>query len=301
MKNIYVVGSSNTDMVVRCDRLPAPGETVLGGEFVSVLGGKGANQAVAAVRLGGRVTFFCRVGNDALGEECISAYQGEGINTSYIIQDSRAKSGVALIVVDAMGENYIAVASGVNANMNPTDIEVLSSLLNPGDVILMQLEIPIETVTRTAAIGREKEAIVILDPAPAPRENLPAPLLQNLDYILPNEHEARALAGQDLPQDELAAALFEMGVKNVIIHAGSQGCYYASAQMRLNLSAHTVQAVDTTAAGDAFAGAFAVALAEDKDILEAIDFAQRAAAISVTRMGAQPSLPRRGEVEGFVG
>ncbi|RJP18643.1 MAG: ribokinase [Candidatus Omnitrophota bacterium] len=296
MNKIIVVGSSNTDMVVRCSRLPKPGETVLGGEFIRAHGGKGANQAVAAARLGGQVSFVCRVGNDSFGQEATEAYKQEGIDTSNIIVDLSGASGIALIVVDEHGENYIAVASGVNLHLCPADVDFLATAFSTGDVLLLQLEIPIATVERAAEIAKEKGAIVILDPAPAPSDGLPDSLFPQLDYILPNEHEAAALIGKNNDLHSLAQALLQKGTRNVIITAGEKGCVLANQNRIETFPAFPVNAADSTAAGDAFAGGLAVALAEGIGLRNAIEFAQKAAALSVTKIGAQPSLPRREEI-----
>jgi ribokinase len=300
MNTIYVIGSSNTDMVVKCSHLPKPGETVLGGQFIQVHGGKGANQAVAAARLGGKVVFLCRVGDDSFGQQSLDAYQKEGIDISHIIIDSSGASGVALILVNEEGENSIAVASGVNANVGPGDVEILNELLKPGDIVLMQLEIPIKTVLRAAEIGYKKDVTVILDPAPAPRGGLPETLYPLLHYILPNECEAAALLGKESACSAMAEALQKKGVRHAIVTAGGEGAVLASELGLFEFPAHRVTAVDTTAAGDAFAGALAVALAEGYKTREAIAFAQAAASISVTRMGAQPSLSTREEVDEIV-
>ncbi len=299
MKKIYVVGSSNTDMVVKCKTLPTPGETVLGSDYVRVQGGKGANQAVASARLGGEVTFFCRVGDDPFGLESLEEYRKDGIDTSHVIVEKGGASGVALIMVDAKGENYIAVASGVNNHMRPEDVEPLQEMLQPGDVILMQLEIPIDTVVRTAQIGQQKGAIVILDPAPAPSQGLPKTLYSMLDFILPNRNEAAALVGTATVPEVMTQALLNTGVNNVIITVGNQGCIWARQEGQDSLPTYPVKSMDSTAAGDAFAGGLAVALAREKPVREAIEWGQKAATMSVTRMGAQPSLPTKEEMEQY--
>jgi ribokinase len=295
MRRIFVIGSSNTDMVVKCQKIPAPGETVVGGTFFQMHGGKGANQAVAAARLGGKTLFCCRIGDDANGRASLEAYHLEGIDTSLIHVEPGGKSGVALIMVDENGENCIAVASGTNLNFCPGDMDILQSKMKADDIVLLQLEIPIETVFHVAGLAKNQGAVVILDPAPAPHEKLPSSLLAFVDFILPNEHEASALAPGETPQ-EVADNLRAQGVKNVIITQGAQGCLVSSPDRTQSYPAPLVDAIDTTAAGDAFAGAFAVALAENKPVDVAIAFAQQAAALSVTKMGAQPSLPYRNEV-----
>ncbi|MBI1387359.1 MAG: ribokinase [bacterium] len=295
MKRIFVAGSSNTDLIVQCDRLPGPGETVLGGDLVRAQGGKGANQAVAAARLGGQVTFFCRVGEDGFGEASLAAYQSEGIDTRFCVKDKSAASGAALILVDRAGENSIAVAPGANANLSPRDVEPLQDEVQEGDLILLQLEIPISTVRRAAEIGYAKGARVILDPAPAPEAGLPASLLSMLDTITPNQHEADLLCGS-ISSNQGPETLLERGVKQVIVTMDREGCRLISSTGSRSFPAYPVQAVDSTAAGDAFAGAFAVGLAEGFNIDNAISWAQQAAALSVTRMGAQPSLPTRKEL-----
>ena len=299
MNTIYVVGSSNTDMVVKCDRIPAPGETVLGGEFLCVPGGKGANQAVAAARLGGRVVFIGRVGDDDFGRAALETYRKEGIDTRRLIIDASGPSGVALIMVGKKGENAIAVAPGVNSNLQPHDVEILANLLKPGDVILLQLEIPMETVLRAAEIGWEKQACVILDPAPAPPDGLPPEIYSQLHSLLPNEHEAAALLGAPGEPSAMAEALFQRGVRHAIVKAGADGVALACQLGTFSSPAYRVNAVDSTAAGDAFAGGYAVALAEEYKTEEAIRYGQQAAALSVTKMGAQPSLPTRTEINKF--
>lgn len=294
MKRIFVIGSSNTDLVVKCPKLPKPGETILGGDMIQANGGKGANQAVAAARLGGNVVFLCKTGDDAFGRDNINAYTREGIDVQYIVTDTSAPSGAALILVDSAGENTIAVAPGANSRLAPSDVDPLRHALQDGDIMLLQLEIPMDTVIHAARIGRERGAVVILDPAPAPVGGLADALLRSLDYITPNQHEADALAsacggcGAD--------AMLQRGVKNVIITKDKEGCLLISNDGSRSFPAYPVQAVDSTAAGDAFAGALAVGLADGYNLENAVSWAQQAAALSVTRMGAQPSLPTRKEL-----
>ncbi len=297
---IVVVGSSNTDMVVKADHIPAPGETVLGGEFIMVPGGKGANQAVAAVRLGADVTFICRIGTDPFGDKSIANFKQEGIDVSYIHRDMQAPSGVAIITVDRKGENAITVAPGANAKLSPADVEMALPAFENADVLLLQFETPIETVLTAAKIAKQKGMVVIVNPAPS----IPVPdeLLKLTTIITPNRVEAFSLVdgfGDEEPR-ELAAKFLDKGVESVVITLGSHGAFIASGGVRTTIPAISVTPVDTTAAGDAFNGALAVGIAEGKSLQAAVEFASKSAAISVTRMGAQSSLPYRKEVEDFV-
>lgn len=294
---VVVVGSSNTDMVVETPRLPGRGETVLGGAFASLAGGKGANQAVAAARLGADVAFVGCVGGDALGEAALAGLRREGIDTRFVRCDSGAASGVALIVVDAAGENQIAVAPGANERLTPDDAEAAATAIQAADVLLAQLEIPLRAVERAVAIARAAGKRVVLNPAPS--RALPGALLQQVDVLTPNESETLALLdGQALATpEECAAALLARGPRAVIVTLGRRGVLVATPQETRCVPALSVQAVDSTAAGDAFSGALAVGLARGEDLLSAVAFGVAAAAISVTRRGAQPSLPRRAEVE----
>lgn len=294
---IYVIGSSNTDMVVRCAHLPTPGETILGGEFICVQGGKGANQAVAAARLGGSTRFVCKVGDDANGLQSIEAYKQDGIDTSFVLMEKGGISGVALILVDEQGENCIAVAPGTNGSLSCDNIDAAMNEVTSNDIVLMQLEVPVETVLYAARTAHDKGATVIVDPAPVPPEGIPDEIWQHLDFILPNETEAAALTNGCDDPEQAANVLFDRGVKNVIITLGSEGCLLRNKNGSSNLKGYNVNAVDSTAAGDAFAGALAAAIAEGLSLDEGIDFARKAAAVSVTRVGAQPSLPTIKELD----
>ena len=299
-KKIVVIGSCNTDMVINMDRLPLPGETLLGGRFFMNSGGKGANQAVAAARLGGKITFIAKVGNDPFGIRSIDQYKAEGIGTKHVLIDKEHPSGVALILVDAHGENSIAVASGANANLTPQDVDEARAVIEEGDIVLMQLETPIETVERAALIGKQMGKKVILNPAPA--QSLSSSLLGCLYMLIANETEAEFISGiQIVDMDSVARAadiICSKGVENVVITLGSKGAFVKERGAYHQVPALKVKAVDATAAGDTFCGAICVALAEGKCITEAVEFANRAAAVTVTRMGAQSSLPYRREVEG---
>lgn len=297
-QKIFVIGSSNTDMVVKSQKLPAPGETIIGGTFLMNPGGKGANQAVAAAKLGANVTFISKTGNDIFGKQAIQGFQREGINTDFVFTDLENPSGVALILVDAKGENSIAVASGANGNLQISEVEKAIGQIMPNDTVLFQLEIPIPTVEFSIKKCFKRGAKVILNPAPA--QTLDESVFKYLDIITPNETEAELLTGIkviDLNTAEQAALiLHEKGVKNVIITLGSRGAYLHNETINHLIPAPIVEATDTTAAGDVFNGALAVALSEGQDLEQAISFACRAAAISVTRMGAQASAPKRSEI-----
>jgi ribokinase len=300
-KKIIVVGSSNTDMVVKVPHIPAPGETVMGSELLTIPGGKGANQAVGAARAGGEVVFIACVSDDTFGTESVENYKKDGIDTSYIKVKPGMHSGVALINVAADGENSIAVAPGANSHLLPEDIARARDAFEGAGAVLVQLEIPLETVLATARLASEFNVPLILNPAPGAK--LPAELLKMVSVITPNETEAALLTGtREINEEtipEMARALYDMGIETVIITLGSKGVYLLNSDFQGHVRGYTVKAVDTTAAGDVFNGALAAALSGNKTIRQAIDFAQRAAAISVTRMGAQPSAPRMEEITGY--
>lgn len=298
MKKIAVIGSSNTDMVIKSDRIPVPGETVLGGNFFMNPGGKGANQAVAAARMDGNVTFIAKVGNDLFGKESIANWQKENIDTKHVIIDESNPSGVALIMVDSKGENCISVALGANASLSPKDLQSAKNIIENSDIVLMQLETPLDTITTAAKWAYNKGVKVILNPAPAAK--LPFELLQYLYLITPNETEAELLTNikvtDQVSAKKAADILHLMGVKNVIITMGKQGAYLSCSSFNEIIPAYKVTAIDTVAAGDVFNGALAVALSENLDWITAVKLAQKAASISVTRIGAQSSAPRRAEI-----
>lgn len=300
-RKILVVGSSNTDMVIKTEHLPRPGETVLGGTFFMNPGGKGANQAVAAARMGGGVSFVCKTGNDIFGHQSQLLFEEEGIDTSYVFSDPVHPSGVALITVDEKAENCIVVASGANAHLSPHDLAKAKDGIEEADILLMQLEIPLETVEYIAESAFSKNKKVILNPAPA--QALPASLLRHLYMITPNETEAEIITGVEITDEasalEAARALSEMGVQQVIITMGSKGAFVYGEGKAEMVPALKVKAVDTTAAGDVFNGALTVALSEGRELIDAVRFASKASAISVTRVGAQSSIPYRNEVDIF--
>ena len=301
---ILVVGSSNTDMVIKTDHLPRAGETVLGGTFFMNPGGKGANQAVAIARLGGKVSFICKTGSDIFGHQAQQLFEEEGIDTSYIFSDSQNPSGIALITVDKNAENCIVVASGANANLLPKDLSSVTEVIRQADIILMQLEIPMSTVEYVADIAFQAGKKVILDPAPA--QPLSPSLLHNLYMITPNETEAEMISGVKIIDDasaaEAARAIAAMGIQYVIITLGPKGALIYAKENGDSVDlipSPKVVAVDTTAAGDVFNGGLVIALSEGRSLTDAVRFACKTAAISVTREGAQSSAPYRNEVDVF--
>jgi len=299
---IVVVGSSNTDMIIKTTRLPGPGETVLGGRFLMAPGGKGANQAVAAARAGGRVHFIARVGGDLFGDSALQGFRRDDIHVNHVLIDDGAHSGIALIIVNEEGENSIAVASGANARLSPDDVRRARDTIGRAGILLVQLEIPMETVEEAVRIAAEFGAKVMMNPAPARALN--PGLLQRIDYLTPNENEIENITGIRVETEKDAAAaarlLLQHGVKTVLITLGHRGAYVAGEGIQQLVPGFQVEAVDSTAAGDVFCGALAAAVAENKPLLDAVRFANAAAAISVTRMGAQPSAPNREEIEAFL-
>jgi ribokinase len=296
---IVVAGSSNTDMILQMDHIPRPGETILGGQFSMAAGGKGANQAVAAARAGGQVTFLARVGADMFGRQAVEGFRRDGIDVRYVLEDDQAPSGVALIFVAANGENSIGVASGANLCLSPADVHQAASAIQDASALVMQLETPLETVRAAAQIAAAKRVPVILNPAPA--QSLDDALLALVTVLTPNETEAELLTG--VPVADVAAAaraaevLRSRGVSQVIITLGARGAWVASTAFQGLVPAFPVQPVDTTAAGDVFNGALAVAMSEQRPLEQAVRFACAAAALSVQKLGAQPSAPPRAEIE----
>ena len=297
---IVVVGSSNTDMVVEVARLPRPGETLLGGEFMMAAGGKGANQAVAAARLGADVTFVARIGADMFGDAAIEGFWSEGIDARYIVRDPETHSGIAMILVDQEAENEIVVASGSNMFLTTANLEAARPAFESAQVVVAQFEIPMDVVERAAEMAEECGATFVLNPAPA------APISDNLagliDILTPNETELALLTGGDCRTQagiaEAATALLDRGMGRIIVSMGAAGALLVTLSETILAPGIPVEAVDTTAAGDCFTGALAKAIADGMSVEEAIGYANRAASISVTRRGAQPSLPWLHEVAG---
>lgn len=297
-QKIVVIGSSNMDMVVKTAHIPLPGETVLSDSFFMIPGGKGANQAVTAARLGAEVIFVSKLGNDVFGQQLAGLFRKENIDTRFLLSDSSLPSGVALITVDQKGENSIVVAPGANGALSIADIEPALPDLAAAGTILMQLEIPMDVVEYVAAFAAAHKINVILNPAPA--AHLSPSLLQNISLLTPNETEASLISGVPVHSVEDAARaarlICEKGVRQVIVTLGSRGALICTGEQSTIVASKKVAAVDTTAAGDVFNGALAVALAEGKNLPDAVRFACDASAISVTRLGAQSSIPYRKEL-----
>ncbi len=299
-RRVVVVGSANMDLVVSVRRFPKPGETIFGGGFGMYPGGKGANQAVASGKLGVPTTFIGKMGNDVFRQNLKASMARDGVDLSAVLVDRAEPTGTALITVDGRGENEIVVVSGSNMKLMPADLR--RPVFRSARVVLLQLEIPVRTVARAAVLGRAAGAAVILNPAPA--RKLPASLLRSVDILTPNETEAEFLSGVRVRDGRSAAAaakrLLSLGVGAVIVTLGSRGCLLVTGETVSHFPARKVRPVDTTAAGDAFNGALAAGLAEGKHLAEAIGFAGAVAAFSVTRMGAQTSMPSRRELRAFL-
>lgn len=302
MKNILVIGSSNIDMIIKMDRLPKVGETITDGEFVQVFGGKGANQAVAAARLGGNVTFINCVGDDAYADIMINNFKKDKIETKYIFKEKNIASGTALIMIGDVGNNYLAVAPGANYKLNNDYIDQSLDAIKNADLIVIQLEIPIETTKYIIEISKKYNKKVIFNCAPI--SAFDKSYLSEIYILIVNETETEELTKLNVStKSEIEIAgkkLLSFGAKNIIITLGSHGAYYADAYGGTFVPSFKVEAVDTTAAGDTFCGGLAVALCEEKNLKDAIRFASAASAISVTKLGAQPSIPNRTEVDVFL-
>jgi ribokinase len=300
--DIVVIGSINMDMVVAIDHRPVKGETVLGSGFFMSPGGKGANQAYAASRLGASTLMLGKVGQDAFGEQLLENLQQVGIDTSCIDRVDNISSGIALISIDAEGDNSIIVAPGANMALKIADIDRWEDRIKQAKMVLLQLEIPLESVMHATEIARKHGIPVLIDPAPA--QPLPDRLLQIADYISPNETELSALTGIQVHDAEsamqAASILLSKGVGTVLAKLGSQGVAVVRRDQTVVIDSYKVDAVDTTAAGDAFAGAFATAIVSGEDLLSAVRFANAVGAITVTRKGAQASMPDMQQVERFM-
>ena len=298
---IIVAGSVNMDLVVRANRMPKEGESLIGSGFRMVPGGKGANQAVAAARLGSATHFVGRVGSDVFGTSLRENLASCGVNTDHLIEDD-GPSGIAMIIVNEAGQNSIVVALGANGEVRPDDLSKAADLFSDADFLLVQLEIPMDTVEAALDMAREAGVRSVLDAGP-PRK-LPLELLRKADIVSPNETETEALTGVEVTDlataREAAKKLLDGGVETVVLKLGEQGSFVATRDLEEHVPAYRVDAVDTTAAGDAFTAALAVALADGDDLVGAVRFAGAAGAVAVTRFGAQPSMPTRDEVERFI-
>lgn len=297
---VVVVGSSNTDMVVLSQTLPRPGETVLGGRFVQAAGGKGANQAVAAARAGADVTLIANVGRDPFGDAAVAGLQAEGVNTRYVTRDPSLPSGVALILVDARGENLISVAPGANATLSPAHLDAARDAIAEADILLLQLEIPLPTVAHATRLAKDSGVPVLLNPAPAPHDGLDPAIWQGVSYLTPNRTEIAQLAQVEPdaePLERLAIRLLrthQLGA--VVVTLGAQGSLVVTPEDATMVPSFPVTPIDTVGAGDCFSACLAVAMAEGQSLPDAVRFATAAAALSTTREGAQPSMPRRPEI-----
>ena len=296
---ISVVGSLNMDLVIRSSHIPQPGETIIGSYFQTIPGGKGANQAVAAARLGGEVSMVGRVGNDAFADVLLDNLTAAEVDTTFIQRDESAASGAALIVVDDNGENIIVVASGANMQLTETDVERAEQVIAASDVLVLQLEVPLPVVTRAAQIAQAHQVAVVLNPAPA--RELPPELLELVDVLVPNESETAILTGLPIGSkvelEQAANKLLNSGIGSVVITLGGRGAFLASPDYKSKIyEAFSIQPVDTTAAGDAFVAGLAVNYGDGKTLPDAIRWGNAAGAMAALRFGAQSSLPTRNEV-----
>ncbi|MCC6396929.1 MAG: ribokinase [Bacteroidetes bacterium] len=296
-----VVGSANMDLVVTTDRFPFPGETIMGHTFTAIPGGKGANQAVCCGKLGGRVEFMGKMGNDRFCDQLRKSMKHDGVKLGHALTDPRHSTGIAMITVDASGQNEIVVIPGSNMALTPGDIDAHRCVFERGGVLLLQLEIPLRTVSRAATLAKHEGLRVILNPAPA--RVLPDSLLRCVDILTPNEIEAEILTGVKVNSlraaEKVARLLLGRGVGSVVVTLGAKGSLHVQHKGARLYPAKRVHAVDTTAAGDAFNGALAFALSAGREVEEAIPFANDVASLSVTRFGAQCSMPTLAEVERF--
>lgn len=300
---VAVAGSINMDLVLRCSQFPKPGTTIVAQSYDEISGGKGANQAVSAAKAGAQVTMLGRVGDDAFGQRLVSRLKEQGVDCEHILSTPNCESGLAMIMVDHTGQNSIVCVEGANGRFTSQDIRQLEQVIQSSDVVLLQLEIPLETVQEVIQIAKASKARVILDPAPVP-ESLPSHLLQ-VDLICPNEYEAEQLTGISINSLEQATAaaesLYSQGSRHVVITMGSQGAFLFDEHGGRMIPAFSTNVVDTTAAGDAFAGALAVHWATNDDLDEAVRYGNAAGALAASRLGAQPSMGTRSEIENLWG
>ena len=302
MKNICVIGSLNMDLVVNVDTMPKPGQTIIGSNFKEVPGGKGANQAVAMARLNGNVSMIGKVGEDGFGQTLINSLKNDKVDTTYI-QTANGATGVALITVDKNAQNSIVVSPGANFEVKEDDIDNNIEAIKNSDIVVLQLETPLDTIKYALNKAKELNKYTILNPAPAVK--LDDEIIKNVDLLTPNETELEIISGVSIETEEdiqkAAQIMIEKGVKELIVTLGSKGSLYINKEKSMFKKAYKVEAVDTTAAGDSYTGALAVALSQDKGMEEAMDFASKVGALSVLKEGAQSSLPTLEDVENFRG
>ena len=302
MKNICVIGSLNMDLVVNVDKMPKPGQTIIGSNFKEVPGGKGANQAVAMARLNGNVSMIGKVGEDGFGQTLINALKNDKVDTTYI-KTTKGATGVALITVDNNAQNSIVVSPGANFEVKEEDIDNNIEAIKNSDIVVLQLETPLNTIKYSLKKSKELNKYTILNPAPALK--LDDEIIKNVDLLTPNETELEIISGVSIETEEdiqkAAQIMIEKGVKELIVTLGSKGSLYINKEKSIFKKAYKVEAVDTTAAGDSYTAALAVALSKDKNIEEAMDFASKVGALSVLKEGAQSSLPTLEDVENFRG
>lgn len=302
MKNICVIGSLNMDLVVNVDKMPKPGQTIIGSNFKEVPGGKGANQAVAMARLNGNVSMIGKVGEDGFGQTLINSLKNDKVDTTYI-KTTKGATGVALITVDNNAQNSIVVSPGANFEVKEEDIDNNIEAIKNSDIVVLQLETPLNTIKYALKKSKELNKYTILNPAPAVK--LDDEIIKNVDLLTPNETELEIISGVSIETEEdiqkAAQIMIEKGVKELIVTLGSKGSLYINKEKSIFKKAYKVEAVDTTAAGDSYTAALAVALSKDKNIEEAMDFASKVGALSVLKEGAQSSLPTLEDVENFRG
>lgn len=302
MKNICVIGSLNMDLVVNVDTMPKPGQTIIGSNFKEVPGGKGANQAVAMARLNGNVSMIGKVGEDGFGQTLINSLKNDKVDTTYI-QTSKGATGVALITVDKNAQNSIVVSPGANFEVKEDDIDNNIEAIKNSDIVVLQLETPLNTIKYALNKAKELNKYTILNPAPAVK--LDDEIIKNVDLLTPNETELEIISGVSIETEEdiqkAAQIMIEKGVKELIVTLGSKGSLYINKEKSMFKKAYKVEAVDTTVAGDSYTGALAVALSQDKNIEDAMDFASKVGALSVLKEGAQSSLPTLEDVKNFRG
>jgi len=302
MKKIIVIGSINMDLVIKVSRMPKPGENLFGQNFKMIPGGKGANQAVTVAKLGEKVQFVGKVGKDVFGEKLLKNLKKFGVNTNYVFKDDSASTGVALIVINEEGENSILIASGANGNLSPEDIKTAETVIESSDLLLLQFEIPLKAVDYSVELSKKHKVPVVLDAGPPHKSFLN--FLPKVDILSPNELEAETLTGikiKDLKSAKVAAQkLLNIGAKKVVLKLGASGALLATENEVKHIKGIKVHAIDTTAAGDAFTAGLAVAYAKGKSLEEAVIFANYVGALTVTKFGAQPSLPSIEEVESFI-